>query len=72
MEKHRALMTFDFRREDIVEAVRHFDDVVRKIQAERFKIVKVPDQKVCNECDFKPYCESVGTISKTRKAKRRS
>lgn len=72
MEKHRALMTFDFRREDIVEAVRHFDDVVRDIQAERFKIVKVPDQKVCNECDFKPYCESVGTISKTRKANRRS
>lgn len=71
-EKHRALMSFDFRREDIEEAVRHFDEVVQDIRAEKFKVVNVPDQKVCNECDFKPYCESVGTINQKRRAQRRS
>lgn len=71
LEKSRALMTFDYRREDVEEAARHFDDVVGDIRAEKFKVVKVPDQKVCNECDFKPYCESIGTIARTRKSKRR-
>jgi len=70
-DKKRALMTFDYRREDVEEAARHFDVVVRDIRAEKFKVVKVPDQKVCNECDFKPYCESVGTIQPTRRKRRR-
>jgi len=70
-DKKRALMTFDYRREDVEEAASHFDDVVRDIRAEKFKVVKVPDQKVCNECDFKPYCESVGTIQPTRRKRRR-
>jgi DNA helicase-2/ATP-dependent DNA helicase PcrA len=70
-DKKRALMTFDYRREDVEEAARHFDDVVRDIRAEKFKVVNVPDQKVCNECDFKPYCESVGTIQPTRRKRRR-
>jgi hypothetical protein len=29
----------------------------------------VPEAKVCNECDFKPYCESIGTLKITTKTK---
>lgn len=71
MDKKRALMSFDYRAEDVKEAAQHFDDVVRDIQAEKFKVVKLPDPKVCNECDFKPYCESVGTIKPARRKRRR-
>lgn len=72
MDKDRALMSFDYRQEDVEEAANHFDDVVRDIRAERFSVVKVPDQKVCNECDFKSYCESVGTLQTSRRARRRA
>jgi DNA helicase-2/ATP-dependent DNA helicase PcrA len=71
MDKKRALMSFDYKREDVEGAASHFDEVVRDIQAEKFKVVSVPDEKVCNECDFKPYCESVGTIKPTRRKRRR-
>jgi DNA helicase-2/ATP-dependent DNA helicase PcrA len=70
-DKKRALMTFDFRREDVDNAAAHFDQVVGNIRAEKFAVVKTPEEKVCNECDFKPYCESVGTIKPTKRKKRR-
>jgi DNA helicase-2/ATP-dependent DNA helicase PcrA len=71
-KKERALMTFDFRREDVDNAAAHFDQVVGSIRAEKFAVVEAPEDKVCNECDFKPYCESVGTIRPTKRKKRRS
>jgi DNA helicase-2/ATP-dependent DNA helicase PcrA len=70
-DKKRALMTFDFRREDVDNAAAHFDQVVGNIRAEKFAVVQAPEEKVCNECDFKPYCESVGTIKPTKRKKRR-
>ena len=35
-------------------------------------VVTAPEPKVCNECDFKPYCEAVGTIKPSKRKQRRS
>jgi len=70
-DKKNALMTFDFRREDVDQAAEHFDEVVKAIRAEKFAVVEAPEEKVCNECDFKPYCESVGTIKATKRKRRK-
>ena len=71
-DKSRALMTFPFVRNDVDDAAKHFDDVVRDIRAEKFAVVTAPEPKVCNECDFKPYCEAVGTIKPSKRKQRRS
>jgi hypothetical protein len=61
-DKDEALMTFDYDPKDVADAAEHFGEVVRAIQAEQFAVLNVPEAKVCNECDFKPYCESIGTL----------
>jgi DNA helicase-2/ATP-dependent DNA helicase PcrA len=68
-EKNEALMSFDYDPKDVAEAAQHFEQVVRAIQAEEFAVLDVPEAKVCNECDFKPYCESIGTLKVTTKTK---
>jgi hypothetical protein len=65
-------MTFDFERSDVDGAASHFENVVRAIQGEQFNVVATPEPKVCDECDFKPYCEAVGTIAKSKRGRRRS
>lgn len=68
-DKNDALMSFDYDPKDVAEAAQHFEQVVRAIQAEQFAVVDVPEAKVCNECDFRPYCESIGTLKVTTKTK---
>jgi DNA helicase-2/ATP-dependent DNA helicase PcrA len=68
-DKNEALMSFDYDPKDVAEAAQHFEQVVRAIQAEEFAVLDVPEAKVCNECDFKPYCESIGTLKITTKTK---
>jgi DNA helicase-2/ATP-dependent DNA helicase PcrA len=34
----------------------YFDDVVKRIKAKEFAVKKVPDKKVCRQCDFRFYC----------------
>jgi DNA helicase-2/ATP-dependent DNA helicase PcrA len=67
--KNDALMSFDYDPKDVAVAAQHFEQVVRAIQAEEFAVLDVPEAKVCNECDFKPYCESIGTLKITTKTK---
>ncbi|MGH9070630.1 MAG: PD-(D/E)XK nuclease family protein, partial [Acidimicrobiales bacterium] len=57
-----ALMSFDYRPEDVAGAVAHFDDVVTAVQAQRFEVPVPPDRRICKECDFRSYCISQGTI----------
>jgi DNA helicase-2/ATP-dependent DNA helicase PcrA len=68
-DKNEALMSFDYDPKDVAEAAQHFEQVVRAIQAEKFAVLDVPEAKVCNECDFRPYCESIGTLKITTKTK---
>lgn len=63
-DREKALMSFDYNPDDVAEAASHFEDVVRAIQGEAFDVVDVPEEKICNECDFRTYCQSVGTLKK--------
>jgi DNA helicase-2/ATP-dependent DNA helicase PcrA len=57
-----ALMEFPYRPELVDEAGRYFDAVVKKIRGKDFRIVTVPERKVCKECDLRSYCFHEGTI----------
>jgi len=69
-DKANALMSFDYNPKDVADAAQHFEDVVRSIQREEFAVLEVPETKVCNECDFKSYCVSTGTIQLKSKGRR--
>lgn len=55
-------MEFPYRPELVKDAGRHFDEVVTKIQARDFRVVKPPERKICKECDLKAYCTIEGLI----------
>ncbi len=61
--KAHALMEFPFHPELVAQACGHFDEVVRKIQAQDFRIVSVPESKICKECDLKHYCVRDGILN---------
>jgi len=60
--RDEALMTFDYRPEDLADAAAHFDAVVAQVQAQAFGVVIPPAKAVCTECDFRTYCITQGTI----------
>ena len=57
-----ALMEFPYRPEIVDEAVLHFDHVVEQILNKNYKIKKVPERKVCKECNLRIYCGREGVI----------
>jgi len=63
-EKQNALMTFLYRPERIDEAGRYFNEVVRRIQAEDFRVARPPEAVICKECDLRVLCHAEGVISK--------
>jgi DNA helicase-2/ATP-dependent DNA helicase PcrA len=60
--RDRALMSFDYRPDDVADAVAHFDAVVAEVQAQHFDVLQLPPRTICKECDFRSYCVSTGTI----------
>lgn len=60
--RERALMTFEYRPNDVADAVAHFDAVVAEVQAQHFDVLLPPPRTICKECDFRSYCVSQGTI----------
>lgn len=60
--KKNAVMEFPYHPDLVAEAGRHFDEVVRKIQAQDFRILTVPESKICKECDLKHYCLQDGVL----------
>jgi DNA helicase-2/ATP-dependent DNA helicase PcrA len=61
-KKTDALMRFPYRPELVDEAARDFDAVVSKIKSKDFRIVNVPEKKICRECDMRAYCVNEGTL----------
>ena len=56
-------MELNYSEDKVEEAGRHFDEIVKKIRVENFKVVQSPDtEKVCKECDFRFYCTQNGII----------
>jgi DNA helicase-2/ATP-dependent DNA helicase PcrA len=61
-DKRDALMEFPYRPQMVAEAGHAFDTVVRKIQGHDFRVVRIPERKVCKECDIKALCARDGLI----------
>jgi len=55
-------MEFPYRPEIVDEAGLHFDQVVEQIFNKNYEIKKVPERKVCKECDLRIYCGREGVI----------
>ena len=63
--KEDALMSLPYHPERVEEAGRHFDETVRRIQAERFEVTTPPEAAICKECDLRTLCASEGVIRKS-------
>lgn len=61
--KEDALMQFNYRPELVDEAGQLFDNVVMKILEKDFRITKIPEKKICKECDIRMLCHAEGVIS---------
>jgi DNA helicase-2/ATP-dependent DNA helicase PcrA len=61
-KKSDSLMQFPFTPELVDEAAKAFDAVVCKIKAKDFRIVKLPEKAICNECDMRSYCAADGVF----------
>jgi DNA helicase-2/ATP-dependent DNA helicase PcrA len=60
--KEDALMVLPYRPERIDEAGRYFDQVVRRIQAEEFRVTHPPEASICKECDLRSLCMAEGLL----------
>ncbi len=61
-KKSDALMEFPYLPEQVEEAGRRFDVVVKKIQEGDFSVTTPPERKVCKECDLRLLCYAEGLI----------
>lgn len=62
--KKQALMEIPYSHAKVEGAGKRFDTVVEKIRARDFRILNLPEKKVCKECDLRQLCHEDGTISK--------
>jgi DNA helicase-2/ATP-dependent DNA helicase PcrA len=61
-DRKKARMVFPYKKGDVDGAMGHFESVVKQIQARNYDVEHAPSKEVCNECDFRSYCRSLGTI----------
>jgi DNA helicase-2/ATP-dependent DNA helicase PcrA len=62
--KKDALMVLPYDPRRVDEAGRHFDDTVRRIQAQDFTVHTPPETAICKECDLRMLCHAEGVISR--------
>lgn len=60
--RDQALMLFPYENEGIDNAGRYFDEVAQKILKRDYCVRKIPDRKICSECDMRSLCVSIGSI----------
>lgn len=56
-DKERALMEIETGDSKISEVMAHFDATVSKIRNKEFNVVKKPEARICNDCDFRHCCK---------------
>jgi DNA helicase-2/ATP-dependent DNA helicase PcrA len=62
--KQNALMSLPYDPRRVEEAGRHFDETVRRIQAQEFVVCTTPEAAICKECDLRMLCHAERVISK--------
>ncbi len=61
--KEDAVMVLPYDPRRVEEAGRHFDDTVRRIQAQEFEVKTPPEAAICKECDLRRLCHTDGIIT---------
>lgn len=64
-DRANALMERPYRPELVIEAGKHFDEVVQNILKKNFTIPRRPEPKICKECDLRSLCGTAGTVFST-------
>jgi len=64
LRKQDALMVLPYDPRRVDEAGRHFDEIVRRIQAQEFAVKAPPEAAICKECDLRMLCHAEGVISR--------
>jgi DNA helicase-2/ATP-dependent DNA helicase PcrA len=62
--KQDALMVLPYDPKRVEEAGRHFDEIVRRIQAREFMVTTPPEGAICKECDLRMLCRAEGIIAR--------
>lgn len=62
--KEDALMVLPYNPARVEEAGRHFDRIVKCIQAKEFDVKAAPESGICKECDLRLLCYTEGIIAK--------
>lgn len=62
-QKQDALMILPYDPRRVEEAGHHFDDTVRRIQAQEFAVKSPPEPAICKECDLRHLCVSEGILT---------
>ncbi|HLZ18610.1 MAG TPA: PD-(D/E)XK nuclease family protein, partial [Smithellaceae bacterium] len=60
--KNQALMEIPYSHDKVEGAGRHFDVVVEKIKARDYRVIHMPEKKVCKECDIRGLCATEGFV----------
>lgn len=60
--RERALMSFPYKPENVVQAGAHFDQVAESILERDYAVKQKPERRTCSECDFRSYCVRNGKI----------
>jgi len=61
-KKDNAIMAIDYDKDLVKTAVGEFDTVAKKILNKEFVVKRVPEKKLCRECDLKRFCINDGLI----------
>lgn len=62
--KEDAVLILPYDRARVADAGRHFDETVRRIQAQEFTVSTPPEAAICKECDLRMLCHAEGIISR--------
>jgi DNA helicase-2/ATP-dependent DNA helicase PcrA len=60
--KQDALMVLPYDPTRVERAARYCDEIVRRIQAKDFKVRKLPEPKICSDCDLRRLCQAQGIV----------
>ena len=60
--KQDALMVLPFDPRRVEEAGKRFDETVRQIQAQEFRVQRPPEASICKECDIRSLCRAEGIL----------
>lgn len=66
-EHDNALMEVSIKESEIKDSIELFNRMAKLILQKNYTITKIPNLETCLECDFRHYCNSIGTISLVKK-----